>query len=185
MKFNLSRLISPMGELLVVTDELDRLRALNCSGSEGLLRTSLREHYGSYELFPGVAPAVMAKALRGYFEGDPVALDAVPTLLPGDEFQRQVWTALRDIPYGQTTSYGALARTLGHSDPRMAVAVGAANAANPIAIVVPCHRVIAKNGDLRGYAWGLARKRWLLEHEGALPATPPASAPVAVRLPGI
>jgi len=98
--------------------------------------------------------------------------------------QRQVWAALRDIPAGHTTSYGELARALGYDDPRMAIEIGAANGANPIAIVVPCHRVIAKNGDLKGYAWGLHRKRWLLEHERALPQVQQAEVQQTLRLPG-
>jgi methylated-DNA-[protein]-cysteine S-methyltransferase len=82
--------------------------------------------------------------------------------------QRKVWAALRHIPAGTTTTYGKLARDLGFDDPRAAIDIGAANGANPIAIVVPCHRVIASNGELKGYAWGLHRKHWLLEHEKAL-----------------
>nr|WP_244137720.1 methylated-DNA--[protein]-cysteine S-methyltransferase [Burkholderia sp. BCC1644] len=76
-----------------------------------------------------------------------------------------MWHALRSVPPGTTTTYGKLAKDLGFDDPRAAIDIGAANAANPIAIVVPCHRVIASNGDLRGYAWGVHRKRWLLGHE--------------------
>jgi methylated-DNA-[protein]-cysteine S-methyltransferase len=96
------------------------------------------------------------------------AIDAIALADAGTELQKRVWGALRKIPAGTTTSHGELARSLGFDDPRAAVDIGAANGANPIAIVVPCHRVIAKNGDLRGYAWGLHRKAALLEHEGAL-----------------
>ena len=95
----------------------------------------------------------------------------------GTPFQLQVWAALRQIPAGATRSYGQLARDLGLEDPRAAIDIGVANAANPIAIVIPCHRVIAANGELRGYAWGLERKRWLLEHEKALrPVAEPRTA---------
>jgi len=85
---------------------------------------------------------------------------------PGTDFQRQVWDALRAIPYGTTVSYGELARRLG--DVRATRAVGAANGKNPIPIIVPCHRVTGARGELTGFGGGLDRKRWLLEHEGAL-----------------
>jgi methylated-DNA-[protein]-cysteine S-methyltransferase len=89
----------------------------------------------------------------------------VPVGTSGTELQRQVWAALRAIPAGRVTSYGEIARGLGYDDPRVARDVGEANAANLIAIVVPCHRVIGKGGELKGYAWGIERKRWLLAHE--------------------
>jgi O-6-methylguanine DNA methyltransferase len=106
------------------------------------------------------------KALSAYFDGDVRALDAVPVDLIGTEFQLEVWAGLRKIPAGRTLSYGDLAQKLGH--PRAFRAVGAANGANPVSLVVPCHRVIASDGTLGGYGWGLERKKWLLEHEGAL-----------------
>ena len=81
----------------------------------------------------------------------------------GPDFNKLVWTALLDIPFGRTTSYGAIARTIGH--PAAARAVGAANGANPIALIVPCHRVIGSDGSLTGYGGGLPLKRKLLEHE--------------------
>lgn len=102
-----------------------------------------------------------------YFAGELEALDALRTATAGSELQRRVWTALRRIPAGTTTTYGKLAKELGFDDPRAAIDMGAANGANPIALIVPCHHVIASNGDLKGYAWGLHRKRWLLEHEKA------------------
>ena len=87
----------------------------------------------------------------------------------GTEFQREVWAALRTIPPGRTLSYGDLAKKIGR--PTAVRAVGAANGANPVSLVVPCHRVIAADGTLGGYGWGLERKRWLLAHEGALSGT--------------
>ena len=89
---------------------------------------------------------------------------------------------MRRIPAGQTISYGWLARALGFRDPRAAIDIGAANGANPVAVIVPCHRVIASSGDLKGYAWGLHRKRWLLKHEDALPRA--AEVLEIPRLPG-
>ena len=110
-------------------------------------------------------PAAIAAALDAYFAGDLNALDAVPIETGGSEFQRSVWAALRAIPAGTTTGYGRLAAQLGK--PGAARAVGLANGSNPIGIVVPCHRVIGADGTLTGYAGGVARKEWLLRHEGA------------------
>jgi methylated-DNA-[protein]-cysteine S-methyltransferase len=120
--------------------------------------------------------------LQRYFAGDFVALRVIAIAAAGSELQRRVWAMLRNIPAGKTVSYGQIARDLGYDDPRMAIEVGAANGANPIAIVVPCHRVIGSNGDLKGYAWGLHRKRWLLEHEGALSPVQPNHARHPVQL---
>ena len=87
----------------------------------------------------------------------------------GPEFDKKVWEALMDIPFGTTTSYGAVAKTIGH--PTAARAVGAANGANPIALIVPCHRVIGADGTLTGYGGGLPLKRKLLEHEARVCGT--------------
>jgi methylated-DNA-[protein]-cysteine S-methyltransferase len=107
-----------------------------------------------------------ARQLDAYFEGELVEFD-VPLELNGTEFQRRCWLALATIPYGQTVSYGEQARRLGLGSDR-ARAVGAANGANPIPIVLPCHRVIGADGSLTGFGGGLHVKRFLLEHEGAL-----------------
>lgn len=113
-------------------------------------------------------PAGAATALRAYFEGDLGALDRIPIELNGTGFQQQVWNALRRIPAGTTAAYSEIARTIGA--PSAVRAVGAANGANPVAVIVPCHRVIGSNGSLTGYGGGLDRKRWLLQHEGCIPA---------------
>lgn len=105
------------------------------------------------------------EALAAYLEGDLDAFAGLPLAPRGTPFERRVWEALRAIPAGERTSYGALAASLGI--PRAARAVGAANGKNPIAIAIPCHRVVGASGALTGYAHGLHRKRWLLEHEGA------------------
>jgi len=104
-------------------------------------------------------------ALSGYFSGHRVTFE-LPLDPRGTEFQASVWRALLDIPFGQTTTYGELARRLGK--PAAVRAVGAANGANPIPIVIPCHRVIGSNGALVGFGGGLPVKRWLLEHEAAV-----------------
>jgi methylated-DNA-[protein]-cysteine S-methyltransferase len=116
----------------------------------------------------GSAPVLdeAARQLTAYFEGDLVTFD-LPLELHGTDFQRQCWLALATIPFGQTVSYGEPARRLGLGND-MARAVGAANGANPLPIVLPCHRVIGADGSLTGFGGGLHVKRFLLEHEGAL-----------------
>lgn len=175
MQLFLSHLESPLGEMLLVTDAQRFIRALDFADHRTHLLRGLRANYGSDQLTEIAAPENIAKAVSNYFAGELNALDALPTAAHGTALQRQVWKALHNIPAGTTTSYGKLAKALGFEDPRAAIDIGAANGANPIAIVVPCHRVIASDGSLKGYAWGLHRKRWLLEHEKAIavqPATP-------------
>lgn len=111
-------------------------------------------------------PAGVTGPLRRYFDGELDALASVPVRLHGTGFQRRAWEALRRIPAGSTWSYRRLAQELG--DPRATRAVGAANGQNPVPVVVPCHRVIGSDGSLTGFGGGLARKRWLLQHEDAL-----------------
>lgn len=108
-----------------------------------------------------VAPEAAAQLVE-YFAGTRTSFDLVVAPV-GTAFQRRVWAALREIPYGQTWTYGRLAAHLGN--PRASRAVGLANARNPLSIVVPCHRVVGTRGSLTGYAGGVARKRWLLDHE--------------------
>lgn len=105
------------------------------------------------------------RQLQEYFDGSRKVFD-LPLLPEGTDFQRRVWKALQEIPYGQTTTYSRLSDKLG--DPKAIRAVGRANGQNPIPIVIPCHRVIGANNSLTGYAGGIERKRWLLQHEGAL-----------------
>ena len=115
-------------------------------------------------LLPGrhVLFTLLREQLAQYFGGKRAAFD-IPLAYPGTDFQRKVWQTLRDIPYGQTRSYGEVARVVGK--PGAARAVGAANSANRIAIIIPCHRVIAAGGGPGGYGGGLWRKQWLLELE--------------------
>ena len=108
-------------------------------------------------------PTPISGRLRAWFAGDLDALDGIEVAPVGTPFQKSVWALLQRIPRGETRTYGQLARELG-SHPR---AVGSANGANPIGIVIPCHRVVAADGTLCGYAWGQHRKRWLLDHESA------------------
>ena len=104
--------------------------------------------------------------LSRYFAGDVAVLDTIPVELNGTPFQKTVWQALRRIPGGTTISYAELAKRIG--EPSAVRAVGTANGANPVAVIVPCHRVIGSNGKLTGYGGGLDRKQWLLEHEGVV-----------------
>ena len=105
--------------------------------------------------------------LGAYFAGTLTEFD-IPVKLTGSDFQRRVWRCLQDIPYGETISYGQLARQVGN--PNASRAVGLANGRNPVAVIVPCHRVIGADGRLTGYAGGLDRKTWLLHHEAAVVA---------------
>jgi methylated-DNA-[protein]-cysteine S-methyltransferase len=180
MKMILSDLESPLGAMLLATDEQGRVRALEFAQRRSRLHRKLREQYGTYELTDGPAPNAVADALQRYFAGELEALDSVDVATAGTEQQERAWAALRRVPARQTTSYGALGKSIGISDWRAAVDTGAAVGANPIAIVVPCHRVLGANGDLKGYAWGLHRKRWLLEHETSIEARPavPQTAPL-------
>ena len=100
--------------------------------------------------------------LKEYFDGNRREF-SVPLLLAGTKFQQTVWAELMNIPFGTTISYGELAKRLG--DPLLTRAVGTANGANPISIIIPCHRVIGANGHLTGYGGGIEKKRWLLDHE--------------------
>ena len=111
-------------------------------------------------------PATVS-VLHRYFEGNLGALDTVAVELNGTAFQKNVWQALRRIPHGTTISYAELARRVGTVS--AVRAVGSANGANPVAIIVPCHRVIGSDGSLTGYGGGLERKQWLLAHEGLAP----------------
>nr|WP_233836074.1 methylated-DNA--[protein]-cysteine S-methyltransferase [Paraburkholderia sp. ZP32-5] len=168
MELLIAQIDSPLGDMLLVTDAQNVIRALDFADHRAHLRRALRDHYGDPRLTDAEAPAEIVDATHRYFAGDFTALGGLRTAIAGTELQRKVWAELRRIPPGTTTTYGKLAKQLGFDDPRAAIDIGAANAANPIAIVVPCHRVIASDGTLKGYAWGLKRKRWLLEHEKAI-----------------
>lgn len=163
MILTLDRIASPVGEVLVVTDADGAVRALDFHDFEDRMRRLLRRHYGEVTLVAGRAPEPVRRAVEAYFGGDLSAFDAVEVKTGGTDFQRAVWKALRDIPAGETRSYGQLAAAIGA--PRAVRAVGLANGSNPVGVIVPCHRVIGTNGALTGYAGGVERKRWLLEHE--------------------
>src|SRR5262245_27497584 len=162
------RLPSAIGTLLLVHDREGHMRALDCHHFESRMRRLLRLHYGAegtdFAIQDRAAPKAIGRAINDYFSGDLCAIDSIPVTTGGTSFQREVWAALRTIQAGTTLSYGALARQLGR--PKCVRAVGLASAANPVAIVVPCHRVIGTDGSLTGYGGGIRRKPWLLVHEG-------------------
>ena len=159
----MQRVASPVGEILLVSDEDGAVRALDFHDYEPRMQLLLRRYYGGYQLQAGRAPGSVTDALDAYFAGDRMAIETVTVATGGTAFQREVWDALRSIPSGSTVTYTTLAQTVGRPAARRAV--GLANGANPIAIIVPCHRVIGADGSLTGYGGGLERKRWLLEHE--------------------
>ena len=162
---NLDRVATPVGGVLLVTDGEGAVRALDFADYEARMLRLLRRHCGADPvLVEGRAPDRVRRAVEAYFSGDVRALDGVAVKTAGTDFQKSVWAALRSIPAGETRSYGQLAAAIG--SPRAVRAAGLANGQNPVAVIVPCHRVIGTNGTLTGYAGGLERKRWLLQHEG-------------------
>ena len=162
-----------MCPLLIVTNNTGVLRTIEFGDHQSRMNHLLRDHYAHYTLQEGKAPVPLKWALEAYFKGRIDALADVKTATGGTAFQREVWQALRTIPAGSTMSYGQLASKVGRQGASRAV--GAANGANPIPIVVPCHRVIGADGSLTGYGGGLAHKKWLLEHEARFSSVEPQS----------
>jgi methylated-DNA-[protein]-cysteine S-methyltransferase len=163
IELDVAPLASPLGPLTLVA----RGPALVAIAfGEEPLEADLVRRLGPVALRRRRDPAGLATRVRAYFAGDLAAVDAIEVEPGGTAFQRCVWTLLRAVPAGTTVTYGELARRLGR--PGASRAVGLANHDNPIPIVIPCHRVVGARGHLTGYAGGLERKRWLLEHEGAL-----------------
>ena len=174
---------TPMGDMLALSSD-EGLCALEFTtvqgrarGEERLsrLKARLARWFPPHEIVDRETPAI-AQARRwldGYFAGAAADISGIPLDMRGAAFERRVWTALQAIPAGQTTSYGAIAQAL--DAPGASRAVGAANGANPIAIIVPCHRVIGSTGSLTGYGGGLERKTWLIDHERRWRTEPQAS----------
>lgn len=159
----LDRVVTPVGEVLLVTDGEGAVRALDFADHEPRMTRLLGRHAPGAVVVEGRAPEAVRRAVEAWFGGDLTALDGLAVKTGGTAFQRTVWKALRAIPAGETRTYGQLAAAIG--SPRAVRAAGLANGQNPIAVIVPCHRVIGANGTLTGYAGGLERKRWLLDHE--------------------
>ena len=160
---HVDRLDTPIGDLLVAVTDEGHLVATYFAAPDDPHALLARAAGSNVQLRTQTDPGGCCTSLRAYFAGHLDAIETVPAAPVGTPFQRAVWTALRTIPCGSTTSYGALARQLGR--PAASRAVGLANGANPVSIVIPCHRVIGANGSLTGYGGGLDRKRWLLAHE--------------------
>jgi methylated-DNA-[protein]-cysteine S-methyltransferase len=162
---SMDRFTTPIGVMMIAADDAGNLRAALFTEDEHAIRRQLRIHYGEngFTLESTHNPHGFSDVMARYFAGELGAIDALPVKTGGTPFQQEVWHALRAIPCGSTISYGRLAQRIGR--PRAVRAVGLANGANPVAVVVPCHRVIGANGSLTGYGGGIERKRWLLDHE--------------------
>jgi methylated-DNA-[protein]-cysteine S-methyltransferase len=176
---SIAPLSTPLGPAQIVFDRAGVLRAFDWSSHRERMDRLLRRHYGPVTLSEAAAPRALSDSFAAYFAGDARALAAVPWATGGTAFQNRVWRALCEIPAGVTWSYGQLAAHIG--SPKAVRAVGLANGANPVGLVVPCHRVIGADRSLTGYGGGLDRKRWLLAHEG-VNLDPVGDAAVAARL---
>ncbi len=164
MAIHLGSVETPIGVLTLGALE-GRICLLHFDASERSVRGALAKWYPEERIEKVRDPGGAAGVLRRYFDGDLDALEALEVEMNGTDFQKRVWDALRSVKAGRTSSYAALAKRIG--SPAAVRAVGAANGANPVAIIVPCHRVIGANGSLTGYGGGLRRKEWLLRHEKA------------------
>jgi methylated-DNA-[protein]-cysteine S-methyltransferase len=163
--FLTERIETPIGEMILVARDGVML-LLEFADATGRVEREMRARFGEHEMQPATNPFGLSDVVRDYFSGNLHAIDHVLADGGGTEFERKVWAELRRIPTGATVSYGEIARKLG--DISLSRAVGTANGKNPVAIVVPCHRVIGSDGSMTGYGGGLHRKEWLLRHEGAL-----------------
>lgn len=166
MNLRISELATPIGPLALAASE-QGLCGVDLAGDRDLLLERMRRRFGTITAVTESDLAGVSDRLDAYFSGELAALAKIPIDPVGTAFQRTVWAVLMEIPIGQTISYAEEARRIGRPSATRAVAM--ANGANPIAIVIPCHRVIAADGSLGGYGGGLHRKEWLLRHEGAWP----------------
>lgn len=165
LTFYQERVSTPLGTMLVVTDGQGQLRALDWEELKDRMHLLMRRQYRgiAVEVRDATTMSVVTRVMQDYFDGDLAGISQLPVATGGTEFQCQVWAAVREIPFGDTISYGDLAVRIGR--PKAVRAVGLANGANPIGIVVPCHRVIGADKSLTGYGGGIPRKRWLISHE--------------------
>ncbi|MBS7780372.1 methylated-DNA--[protein]-cysteine S-methyltransferase [Acidovorax sp. CCYZU-2555] len=177
LNFQLEKFSTPIGQMLLVSDEQQQVRAVDWQDYEARMQLLMRRQYKgiAVSLRDAAQASPARRILEAYFAGDLSGIDSIEVALGGTDFQRQVWLGLRGIAAGQVLSYGDFAQRLGR--PSASRAVGLANGANPISVVLPCHRVIGRNASLTGYGGGLQRKRWLLEHENAIQ-------PLSQTLPG-
>lgn len=159
----IATLASPVGPLTLAARDA-RVCLLHFGAEEAEVRRRLERWYPAEAIEAHGDPAGAVSAVDAYFAGTLDALDGLEVELNGTPFQTRVWDALRRVRVGRTATYADLARSI--DAPTAVRAVGTANGANPVAVIVPCHRIIGTNGTLTGYGGGLDRKRWLLEHEG-------------------
>jgi methylated-DNA-[protein]-cysteine S-methyltransferase len=163
--FLIDRISTPIGDMvLVARDEVILL--LEFEDATDRVAREMKSRFGDINLQPTDNPFGLSQIIKSYFAGGIDAIDLLRADGGGTDFEKRVWAELRKIPCGMTKSYGDIARKLG--DINLSRAVGTANGRNPIAVVVPCHRVIGADGSMTGYGGGLHRKEWLLRHEGAL-----------------
>jgi methylated-DNA-[protein]-cysteine S-methyltransferase len=172
---------TPVGLVRFAVEDDGAVAALGFDDRWAALSRWLDRRSGGVTLAPSRAAAPTGDAIDAYLAGDLAALAALAVSLRGTDFQRRVWTALRAIPAGATASYADIARAVGA--PRAVRAVGAANGANPVSIIVPCHRIIGSDGSLTGYGGGIPRKVWLLAHEAGaqLPPSPKRQTPMPLQ----
>jgi len=183
MQLSRTMLATPLGDMLALSSD-EGLCALEFTtvkgkarGEERLSRLNARlaRFFPPHEIVERETPVIVRtrRWLKDYFGGASADISGIALDMRGAPFEKRVWEALTRIPAGATTTYGAIAQAL--SSIGASRAVGAANGANPIAIIVPCHRVIGSNGSLTGYGGGLDRKTWLIDHERRWRAEPQAS----------
>jgi O-6-methylguanine DNA methyltransferase len=159
-------IVTPLGDMFALaTDSALCVLEFGTLARGNRLDARLRRWFPPHEIHAGESPVIARTRdwLAAYFDGTSADGAGIPLAMHGAPFERRVWDALRQIPPGETRSYGSIAHALGSDGASRAV--GMANGANPVAIIVPCHRVIGSNGSLTGYGGGLERKAWLLDHE--------------------
>jgi methylated-DNA-[protein]-cysteine S-methyltransferase len=153
---------TPLGKIIIVTHK-HWLCSLDFEGYEERLERLLIKRFGACRLLPASRPSEAQSRAISYFQGQLDAFSGISLLMQGSAFQEKVWRALGEIPAGTTCSYKDIAIAIGQ--PKASRAVGSANARNPIALAVPCHRVIGAGAQLGGYAGGINKKKWLMGHE--------------------
>lgn len=153
---------TPLGKVMIVTHQ-HWLCSLDFEGYEERLESLLFKRFGAYQLSAASRSSEAHSRVLAYFQGELDAFAGIPLLMQGSTFQEKVWRALGTITPGTTCSYKDIAIAIGQ--PKASRAVGSANSRNPIALAVPCHRVIGAGAQLGGYAGGLRKKKWLIGHE--------------------
>ncbi len=163
--FLTDRIATPIGDMILVARN-GVVLLLEFEEVTGRIERQMKSRFKDFELQSASNPFGISAAVSDYFSGNLQAIDNLLADGSGTGFETRVWKELRNIPCGETISYGELAKRIGNTNAMRAV--GLANGKNPIAVIVPCHRVIGKDGSMTGYGGGLHRKEWLLKHEHAL-----------------